>query len=99
MGSHLRFVRWLALIAVASCAGHRGVPAAGTSLDDPGLRRIQREVWEVWYGGDTARLRELTPSLVAVGARGFDDQESTIQGSARFHASGGRLVELEFPET
>jgi ketosteroid isomerase-like protein len=89
------------LVLVVSCAHRSRPPVIATSLDDPGLQRIQREVWEVWFAGDTARLRELTPDLVAVnGIRpGFDDQERAIQGSARFHAAGGRLIELAFPET
>ena len=61
--------------------------------------RVQREVWDVWYAGDTARLRQLTPGLLAInnGSDAFGDQESTVRASARFHAGGGRLVDLSFP--
>jgi hypothetical protein len=66
---------------------------------NPDLMRVQREVWEVFFAGDTARLRALTPGLIAIdgGSTTFSDQESMVRSSARFHAGGGRLVELTFP--
>jgi ketosteroid isomerase-like protein len=68
--------------------------------DDPELLRVQREVWEVYFAGDTARLRELTPDLVAIdnGGGTWSDQESMIRSSARFKANGGRLIDLKFPK-
>ena len=66
---------------------------------DPDLLRVQREVWEVFFAGDTARLRALTPDLVAIdnGGGTWSDQESIIRASARFKQSGGRLIDLQFP--
>ena len=67
---------------------------------DPELLRVQREVWEVFFAGDTARLRELTPDLVAIDNSGgtWSDQESMIRASARFKQRGGRLIDLQFPK-
>jgi hypothetical protein len=64
--------------------------------------RVQREVWDTWFAGDTSRLRQLTPGLIAIDGGGpgpvFSDQEAAVEGSARFHAGGGRLLDLSFPE-
>ena len=84
-----------------SCASPRGAETESTSpLSDPELMRVQREVWEVWYAGDTTRLRQLTPGLIAInnGGQTFIDQAAAVVGSAQFHAGGGRLLALNFPE-
>ncbi len=67
---------------------------------DPDLLRVQREVWEVYFAGDTARLRALTPDLVAIDGDNpaWSDQKAMIESSAHFKASGGRLVDLQFPK-
>ncbi len=91
----------LGTLLAAACGAPRAVASeSAPPRSDPDLMRVQREVWEVWYGGDTARLRQLTPGLVALGDGGdsFSDQEAAVHGSARFHASGGRLLELSFPQ-
>ena len=94
-------LRWALLAGLAAAglgAGMRSVTGAGPA-QDPELMRVQREVWEVWYAGDTARLRQLTPGLIAITdhSDAFDDQEQVVRESARFHAGGGRLLELSFP--
>ena len=75
------------------------VTHAPQGKEDPDLLRVQREVWEVYFAGDTARLRALTPDLIAINNGGgtWSDQESTVRGSARFKARGGRLIDLKFP--
>jgi ketosteroid isomerase-like protein len=67
---------------------------------DPDLLRAQRKVWEVWFAGDTATLRQLTPGLIAIssGDEAMSNQDREIRNSADFHANGGRLIELTFPE-
>ena len=83
------------VVAAAAVAHARPEPP-----DDRQLFAAQREVWQDWFAGDTARLRTLTPGLIAInnGDQQFRDQEQTIRGSAEFHAAGGRLLSLEFPE-
>lgn len=95
------FLIWFSTGAGGLSCTSSGRTAAGTApLADPDLLRVQREVWEVWFAGDTARLRQLTPGLIAIdgGEPVFSDQEATVVGSARFHAGGGRLLEVSFPE-
>jgi len=85
----------------ASCVSPGGVRKERASpFADPDLMRVQREVWEVWYAGDTTRLRQMTPGLTAInnGEESFSDQDAAVRGSARFHAAGGRLLELTFPQ-
>jgi len=86
------------LAAAGLLAGLRAASGAGPQ-QDPELMRVQREVWDVWYAGDTARLRQLTPGLIAINdhSEAFSDQEQMVSASARFHAGGGRLLELTFP--
>lgn len=93
--------RWMVLaglVAAGLMVAGSGL-ASGPPAQDPDLMRVQREVWEVYFAGDTTRLRQLTPGLVTLdgGPQVFGDQERAVGGSARFHAGGGRLVELTFP--
>ena len=85
------------LVAVGLLAA--GQSASSRPTQDPDLMRAQREVWDVWYAGDTARLRQLTPGLIAINSGGdeFAGQEAMVRASAQFHEGGGRLVELSFP--
>ena len=87
-------------LVIGGALGLAACGPAGAAQEDPELMRVQREVWDVWFAGDTARLRELTPGLIAINDHSdtFGDQEGTIQGSARFHAAGGRLVDLSFSD-
>ena len=104
--THIPLVRILGVLVLVgasdvSCASPRGAETESTSpLSDPELMRVQREVWEVWYAGDTTRLRQLTPGLIAInnGEQSFSDQEAAVRGSAGFHSGGGRLLQLSFPE-
>jgi hypothetical protein len=91
------FVLVLAFTSLLPTASHHVRPR---TQEDPQLLRVQREVWEVFFAGDTTRLRELTPDLVAIdnGGGTWSDQESMIRASARFKANGGRLIELKFPQ-
>jgi hypothetical protein len=93
----------LVLCLAAPVAG--GCHRVSKALDEPAraepeLLRAQREVWESWYAGDTARFRELTPGLIAInnGGGSFGRQDAALRASAQFHARGGRLLELSFPE-
>ena len=94
-------MRTLTIVAVAAVVllpQLHGSPPQDTI--DPELSRAQRSVWEAWYNGDTARVRALTPGLVAISshAEGFGDQDGIVQASARFHANGGRLIDLGFTD-
>jgi hypothetical protein len=90
----------LAAATTESCVPAHHVAASASPVEDRDLMRVQREIWEVWYAGDTARVRALTPGLITIGDgdEPFADQEAAVRGSARFHAAGGRLLELTFPQ-
>jgi hypothetical protein len=90
----------LAVASTESCVPAQHVAAGADAVQDPDLLRVQREIWEVWYAGDTARVRALTPGLITLGDSDepFADQEAVVRESAQFHAAGGRLLELTFPQ-
>ena len=78
------FLIWFSTGAGGLSCTSSGRTAAGTApLADPDLLRVQ-----------------LTPGLIAIdgGEPVFSDQEATVVGSARFHAGGGRLLKVSFPE-
>ena len=92
---------------IAKVLGIGSLIVIGTGLslqqqpqNDAALMKVQREIWEVWFAGDTARVRALTPGLVAISPGGgtWSDQETVVRGSAQFHARGGQLIQLEFPQ-
>jgi len=98
--------RALPLMTMALAAvfgGCRANAAASNELAqiDPALARVQREVWEVWFAGDTTRLKEIVgDDLVAItpGSDGFSSTRNEVQASAGFRAGGGKLVDLRFPK-
>jgi hypothetical protein len=66
------------------------------------LLSAREAVWRAWFGGDRAALERLLPAeLLAIGPGGgpWENRQATLDGSARFAASGGKLVRLEFPKT
>jgi len=76
-------------------------PARDTAID-PEILRLRESAWRAWFGGDEAALRSLLPPEfigIDMGDGPFSDLEKTIVESRAFHAGGGRLVRLEFPET
>ena len=64
---------------------------------------IAREaVWRAWYGGDTARLKDLLPpELVTLGPgeSGWGVHDGIIAASEQFAKNGGKLTRLDFPRT
>jgi len=75
--------------------------AAGTDLD-PEVLRLREAAWRAWFAGDEAALREMLPPEfigIDMGDGPFSDLARTLAEARTFHAEGGRLVDLEFPET
>jgi ketosteroid isomerase-like protein len=74
-------------------------------LSDAERRRLleaRETVWRAYFDGDRATLEKLLPSeLVAIEARNgpWSSRQAALEGSAGFHAAGGKLVRLEFPKT
>lgn len=50
----------LAQIAVFGCSSGQAASESLSSID-PALAKVQREVWDVWFAGDTVRLKEIIP--------------------------------------
>jgi ketosteroid isomerase-like protein len=96
----------LQLFTLALCAVLGGCRADAASANelaqiDPALARVQREIWEVWFAGDTTRLKEIVgDDLVAMapGTEGFSSVRDEVKASAGFRAGGGKLVDLRFPQ-
>jgi len=75
-------------------------PLAAAELAE--LEGIRRAVWVDWFSGDTVALRRaLGPELVAIGTGSphWQSLEQTLASSAKFKASGGKLVSVTFDST
>jgi hypothetical protein len=98
-------VKVLALAASLLAASLQGqaAPHVATSLPPAeriALEAIRKQVWVDWFTGDTAALhRVLAPELVTLGPGGQQSLMQSLAGSARFKASGARLVSVTFDST
>jgi hypothetical protein len=91
--------------AVALMALAAMVPAfawgAGTE-DRDAILKAREAVWRAWFAGDIPTLQRLVPAetiVISGGEEAWKHQAEVLQSSAAFHASGGKLVKLEFPHT
>jgi ketosteroid isomerase-like protein len=88
------------VLALGACSANAASSDILAQID-PALARVQREVWEVWFAGDTSRLKEITgDDLVAIspGTDGFSSLRDQLDASAGFRAGGGKLIDLRFPK-
>ncbi len=88
-----------ACLLVASSAA-ASAPAAGNV--DREVLELREAAWRAWFAGDEATLRRMLPPEfigIDMGDGPFASLEATVEESRAFHAKGGRLVSLEFPET
>jgi hypothetical protein len=90
-----------ALIAavVSSACAHA---AAAGAAPDPEVLAVREAAWRAFFGGDVKALGEVLPPEfigIAMNEGPFADLAETLEGSKAFHARGGRLVRLDFPET
>ena len=91
--------------AVALMALGAMVPAfawgAGTE-DRDAILKAREAVWRAWFAGDIPTLQRLVPAetiVISGGEEARKHQAEVLQSSEAFHASGGKLVKLEFPHT
>lgn len=66
------------------------------------LLEAREAVWRAYFAGDRAALEKLLPEeLLTIEPYGADwgNRKAVLDGSARFVASGGKLLRLEFPKT
>jgi ketosteroid isomerase-like protein len=98
------FVRRCAAIVLLAAAplGAQAAPGVATTLprgELQALEKIRKDVWVNWFSGDTAALhRVLAPELVAISpdSKLWYSLSETLEGSARFKASGQKLVSVSF---
>jgi len=72
------------------------------AAEEAELLRVREAVWRAWFAGDRATLeRLLTDDFLALDGEGGPrpGREAQLEDAAAFHASGGALVALDFPET
>jgi len=65
------------------------------------LLEAREAVWRAYFAGDRAKLEKLLPEeLIALdpACGNWGNRQGVLEGSARFAASGGKLVRLEFPK-
>ena len=77
-------------------------PASTQSAVDAEVLRLREAAWRAWFGGDEAALRRILPAdFIGISAKAgpLATLDVTIGQSRQFHAGGGRLVSLKFPET
>jgi hypothetical protein len=107
-GKRMQVAVAVALVAVtsAACAGAgRGVSSGSSessTTPDPDLLVAREAAWRAYFAGDEATLGALLPTEfigLDMGPGPFGDRAKTLADSKAFHAGGGRLVSLAFPET
>lgn len=75
---------------------------AAQRQSDEELLSTREAVWRAWFAGDTKTIEKLVPPetvVISGGEKEWKDQTHVMRSAAEFHASGGRLVRLEFPHT
>jgi ketosteroid isomerase-like protein len=77
--------------------------AQGASTEDrDAILKARETVWRAWFAGDIPTLQRLVPAetiVISGGEEAWKHQAEVLQSSAAFHASGGKLMKLEFPHT
>lgn len=81
----------------ASCA-----EVAVRAAIDQEVLAAREAAWQAYFGGDLKVLGDLLPEeFIGIGMTGgpFADRARTLDGARAFHAQGGQLLRLAFPET
>ncbi len=90
---------FLALMAAAALSG---ALHAATHDRDAELLKVRESVWRAWFAGNVALLRQLVPTdtiVISAGDQEWKGQTEVLNEAAQFHASGAKLIRLEFPKT
>lgn len=96
----MRRLTWItaALIALSIT----GTAFASSSKEDADLLAVREAVWRSWFAGDIQTLEKLVPqNSIAInsGEEKWQNQAEIFQEATQFHASGGKLISLQFPHT
>lgn len=93
---------WLSTFPlVAAAAAIATVPEPAPALD-PEVLRVRELAWRAWFAGDEKTLREILPADflgINMAEPRVVGREVVVEQALDFARSGGRLVELGFPET
>jgi hypothetical protein len=101
-GSLLTMVGIVALATIPTFSPARAALPATPATIDPEVSKLREAAWRAWFAGDEAALRRILPADfigINMGDGPFSSLERTIEEAKKFHADGGSLVNLEFPET
>ncbi len=91
----------LALLGTIALGAVSDAAAEDASKIEPAVLELREAAWRAWFAGDTEALgRMLPPEFVGISMAGpLASRDHTLAASRGFHAEGGRLLKLEFPET
>ena len=70
--------------------------------DRADLLTAREAVWRAWFANDTKALEAMVPSdtiVIGSGTEEWRHQADVLRSAAKFQASGGKLIHLEFPRT
>ena len=87
---------------VSNATSEPNVSNATSEPPEPDLLAAREAAWRAYFAGDEATLGALLPPDfigLDMGPGPFVDRATTLAESRAFHARGGRLVRLAFPET
>lgn len=76
--------------------------ASGQAGSDSDLLKTREMVWRAWFADQTGTLQALVPSdtlVISAGEHDWKRQADVLRAADEFHASGGKLLSLEFPRT
>jgi ketosteroid isomerase-like protein len=92
----------VAMVLIALVATAAAFAQGANVADQDAILKAREAVWRAWFAGDIPTLKGLVPEetiVISGGEETWKHQAEVLQSSAAFHASGGRLLKLEFPHT
>jgi len=79
------------------------VPRFLAAQDDRAeLLKVRESVWRAWFVNDLKALQDLVPPdaiVISASEEKWKNQADVLREAEEFHASGGKLIRLEFPRT
>jgi ketosteroid isomerase-like protein len=96
----MRRLTWTSVALIALFL--TGPVFASSSKEDGDLLSVREAVWRNWFAGDIQALEKLVPKdAIAInsGETKWQNQAEIFQEATQFHASGAKLIRLEFPHT
>lgn len=95
--AHVLGIPLLAAAMSASCS-----PVTAAAAIDKQVLTAREAAWRAYFGGDVKTLGDLlSEEFIGIGMQDapFTDRAQTLDGARAFHARGGQLIRLAFPET